>query len=114
MRVRASSEGGIAAEAQLPLPGGPEQTAQQALAACRRAFEAGIRRQRVELLLPLIGATDLDDWPGGIQQQFKVTSPLPFSLKLFEGVTRRCFPLRPNKIAVLLFSLTDARTGETC
>lgn len=76
MRVRASSEGGIAAEAQLPLPGGPEQTAQQALAACRRAFEAGILRQRVELLLPLIGATDLDDWPGGIQQQFKAVLPM--------------------------------------
>jgi hypothetical protein len=27
-----------------------------------RACEAGISRQRVELLLPLIGATDLDDW----------------------------------------------------
>jgi hypothetical protein len=45
---------------------------QQAAAACRRAWEAGVRRQRVELLLPLIGATDLDDWPGGIRQQFKV------------------------------------------
>lgn len=33
-------------------------------------------RQRVELLLPLIGATDLDDWPGGIRQQFKAAAPL--------------------------------------
>ena len=31
----------------------------------------GLHRQSVELLLPLIGATDLDDWPGGIRQQFK-------------------------------------------
>lgn len=30
----------------------------------------------MEILLPLIGATDLDDWPGGIQQQFKAAVPL--------------------------------------
>ncbi len=41
-----------------------------------RAWQAGIRRQRVELLLPLIGATDLDDWPGGIRQQFKAVLPM--------------------------------------
>jgi len=33
-------------------------------------------RQRIELLLPLVGATDLDDWPGGIQQQFKAVLPM--------------------------------------
>lgn len=27
-------------------------------------------------MLPLIGATDLDDWPGGIRQQFKAVSPM--------------------------------------
>ena len=41
-----------------------------------RAWQAGIRRQRIELLLPLIGATDLDDWPGGIRQQFKAALPM--------------------------------------
>jgi len=45
-------------------------------AAAVRAWQAGIRRQRVELLLPLIGATDLDDWPGGIRQQFKAALPM--------------------------------------
>lgn len=35
-----------------------------------------MKRQRVELLIPLIGATDLDDWPGGIRQQFKAASPM--------------------------------------
>eukprot|EP00951_Prasinocladus_malaysianus_P046900 scaffold648045_cov35-Prasinocladus_malaysianus.AAC.2 len=54
------------------VPRGPEETAQQALAACLRAYKGGIMKQRMELLLPLIGATDLDDWPGGVQQQFKV------------------------------------------
>lgn len=48
----------------------------QAAAAVERALEAGVRRQRVELLLPLIGATDLDDWPGGIRQQFKAAQPM--------------------------------------
>ena len=45
---------------------------EQAMNAAKRAHAAGVRRQRMELLLPLIGATDLDDWPGGIRQQFKV------------------------------------------
>ena len=34
----------------------------------------------MELLLPLIGATDLDDWPGGIRQQFKAAQPLVESI----------------------------------
>jgi len=34
----------------------------QALLAVQRAWADGIRRQSLELLLPLIGATDLDDW----------------------------------------------------
>ena len=45
-------------------------------AASVRAWQAGVRKQRVELLLPLIGATDLDDWPGGIRQQFKAVLPM--------------------------------------
>lgn len=28
------------------------------------------------LSLPLVGATDLDDWPGGIRQQFKAAKPM--------------------------------------
>ena len=45
-----------------PLPADADDTAQQARAAAQRAWESGIKRQRIELLLPLIGATDLDDW----------------------------------------------------
>lgn len=44
------------------IPRDAEETAQQARAAVQRAYEAGVTRQRIELLLPLIGATDLDDW----------------------------------------------------
>lgn len=46
------------------------------MTAIEAAWQAGIKRQRIELLLPLIGATDLDDWPGGIRQQFKAAAPL--------------------------------------
>ena len=58
-QAAAASEAG---QPPLAIPRGPQETVQQALAACTRAWEAGQRRQRVELLLPLIGATDLDDW----------------------------------------------------
>lgn len=50
------------------LPLSAQQQVQQAHAAIIAAYSSGIKRQHVELLLPLIGATDLDDWPGGIRQ----------------------------------------------
>lgn len=58
-QAAAASEAG---QSPLPIPRGPQETVQQALAACTKAWEAGVKRQRVDLLLPLIGATDLDDW----------------------------------------------------
>eukprot|EP00775_Hariotina_reticulata_P010382 gene10382-10540_t len=54
---------------------GVEQV-KQAVAAVEAAWKDGVKQQRLELLLPLIGATDLDDWPGGIRQQFKAAAPL--------------------------------------
>lgn len=63
---------GEAVRGALPIPRGPQEMVQQCVAAVTRGWEAGIKRQRIDLLLPLIGATDLDDWPGGIRQQFKV------------------------------------------
>ena len=44
------------------IPQNAEQVAQQALKSCERAWHDGVRRQQLELLLPLIGATDIDDW----------------------------------------------------
>lgn len=75
MRVGASAGGPGVAAAQ-GVPSSPERQVAQAVEAIKSAWEAGISRQRVELLLPLIGATDLDDWPGGIRQQFKAAAPL--------------------------------------
>ena len=63
-------------EGVLPLPQGPEAIAAQCLSATLNAYGSGILRQRHELLLPLIGATDLDDWPGGVRQQFKAMQPM--------------------------------------
>ena len=45
-----------------PIPQNAEQVAQQALGACQRAWKDGVKRQQLELLLPLIGASDIDDW----------------------------------------------------
>lgn len=45
-----------------PLPRGTDEIVEQATKACLRAWADGVSRQSVELLLPLIGATDLDDW----------------------------------------------------
>lgn len=73
-----------------PIPRNAEETAQKARAAVQRAWKDGVHRQRVELLLPLIGATDLDDWPGGVRQQFKAVLPMIESmlagLKSVEGL----------------------------
>lgn len=54
-----AASAGAAQPTPLTIPRGPQETVQQAAAACIRAYQAGVRRQRVELLLPLIGATDL-------------------------------------------------------
>jgi len=58
------------------VPQNPGQQSEQAAASITAAFKDGLTRQRVELSLPLIDATDLDDWPGGVRQQFKAVQPL--------------------------------------
>ncbi|KAK9810156.1 hypothetical protein WJX72_005755 [[Myrmecia] bisecta] len=63
-----------------PIPQNPSQVSEQALEAVKRALDDGITRQRLELLLPLTGATDLDDWPGGVRQQFKAVLPMVESI----------------------------------
>lgn len=60
----------------VPLPEKAQEQCTQAAEAIKSAYRAGIKRQCVTLLLPLIGATDLDDWPGGIRQQFKACQPM--------------------------------------
>lgn len=61
---RATEAAGDSAPAPplLDMPTSPEAQVRQAADAVRRAASAGIVRQRVDLMLPLIGATELDDW----------------------------------------------------
>lgn len=72
----AAPASGAAAPAPVSVPQGPEATIDQAVKAMLRAHRDGITRQQVQFLLPLIGATELDDWPGGIRQQFKAAAPM--------------------------------------
>lgn len=53
---------------QVRLPSSKEEIIIQAHKACIAAWKAGVKRQKIQILLPLIGATILDDWPGGIRQ----------------------------------------------
>lgn len=48
----------------------------QAAGAVIRAQEAGMRRQKLEMLLPQAGVTSAQgSWPGGIRQQAQVAIP---------------------------------------
>jgi hypothetical protein len=69
--------GGLARDETGPsFPQGTAEIVKQCYQATKKAYMAGVRRQRIELILPLIGATDIDDWPGGIRQQFKAAQPM--------------------------------------
>lgn len=80
LRIRCSAEAAADATSTkpriVPIPSDPDTQVAQAIASVEQAWRSGTKLQRLELLLPLIGATDLDDWPGGIRQQFKAAQPL--------------------------------------
>lgn len=84
-----SPDGGIV----FPLPMRREQCVAQAAGAALRAWEDGVRRQTLELLLPQSNATADGGWPGGIRQQFRVALPmveeLLLKLKQAEGLEGR-------------------------
>jgi hypothetical protein len=48
----------------------------QASAALKRANQDGYHRHGIRILLPIIGATELDDWPGGTRQMAEAATPL--------------------------------------
>eukprot|EP00210_Caulerpa_lentillifera_P002215 g2129.t1 len=72
------------------VPESPEDAADQAVQASRVAWQEGIKKQRIDFLPPLTGATDLDDWPGGIRQMFSAILPsverFLLGLKATEGL----------------------------
>lgn len=75
--VSVSNQGSIL----FPLPVTQGQCVQQAAAASRRAWDDGIRRQNLELLLPQASGLG-GGWPGGIKQQFRAALPMVESLLL--------------------------------
>jgi len=57
----------------------PKSTSQQvelAAKSVKKALESGKKNLEVTFDIPLIGATDLDDWPGGVRQQYQSMSPM--------------------------------------
>lgn len=58
------------------LPKSTKEQIQLASAAIKNALSCGIKDMEVTFNLDLIGATDLDDWPGGIRQQYQSASPM--------------------------------------
>ena len=63
----------LAAHSQLILPADPATVinAPPPLQAVLRAWDDGLRRQSLELLLPQARPTEDGGWPGGIRQQFR-------------------------------------------
>jgi hypothetical protein len=57
-------------------PSSVEDQVRQASEALKRASQDGYHRHTVRLLLPLIGASELDDWPGGTRQMAQAADPL--------------------------------------
>ena len=87
--VAVSNDGSIL----FPLPAHQDQCVEQAAIAVQRAWEDGIRRQNLELLIPQENAAIDGGWPGGIKQQFRVALPmveaLLLSLKSVQGLEGR-------------------------
>jgi hypothetical protein len=57
-------------------PTSPEDQVRQASIAIALANKDNKTRHSIRLLLPIIGATELDDWPGGARQMMDAASPL--------------------------------------
>ncbi|CAM9797510.1 unnamed protein product [Scytosiphon promiscuus] len=62
------------ARAELPMSN--DVQVEQATRAVWKALSDGKNRQILRLSLPLIGATEMDDWPGGDRQRYKACGPM--------------------------------------
>ena len=75
-RTRAARAARTVVSALPSLPLNTKEQIEQAAGAIEAALRDGKTTQAIELNLPLIGATDLDDWPGGIRQQYGALAPM--------------------------------------
>lgn len=71
---KSDEAGKIWAGAQLPMRNAVQ--VEQATRAVWQALADGKTRQILRLSLPLIGATEMDDWPGGDRQRYKAVQPM--------------------------------------
>ena len=78
--VNSSTSSTSSASSTPSLPKSSAAQVRQAAEAARHATDDGITLQTIVFDLPLIGATDLDDWPGGIRQQYQAVLPMVFEL----------------------------------
>ncbi|KAI5072320.1 hypothetical protein GOP47_0012426 [Adiantum capillus-veneris] len=101
-----ATSSGAGSTRRVSVPSTVDESIEQALSACKQARRDGLTRLQLELLLPLIGATDLDDWPGGIQQQFKAATPVVSSL--LGGLIKTENPADKNDIDSYIIDDADA------
>tara|TARA_B100000401_G_C52731968_1_gene684036 strand:+ start:179 stop:1078 length:900 start_codon:yes stop_codon:yes gene_type:complete len=104
------------------LPKSPREQVGQAAEAVRRAAANGKKQLAIEFTLPLIGATDLDDWPGGIRQQYQAVAPMVGELLKQIGTDGNAAEVRQKIVddadAVVVLSTAGAKamvfpTAET-
>jgi hypothetical protein len=55
----------------------------------QKASQDGIKRHSIQMLLPIIGATELDDWPGGARQMMEAASPLVMDILKLQPVSKK-------------------------
>ncbi|CAM9766225.1 unnamed protein product [Ectocarpus fasciculatus] len=67
-------EDAVWARAELPMSN--DVQVEQATRAVWQALSDGKTRQILRLSLPLIGKTEIDDWPGGDRQRYKACGPM--------------------------------------
>jgi hypothetical protein len=58
------------------LPTSVDDQVRQCVQSIQLAAADGTVRHAIRLLLPVIGATDLDDWPGGARQMMEAAAPM--------------------------------------
>ena len=105
-------------DATTRLPTSVDDQVRQAILSLQRASQDGKQhRHLVRLLLPVIGATDLDDWPGGARQMMEAAYPLVTSI--LQGLTKTITTTRTTTIStvdddtsVLATAKETTATGE--
>ncbi|GAX26064.1 hypothetical protein FisN_4Hh433 [Fistulifera solaris] len=68
------------------LPTSVDDQVRQCVQSIQLASADGTVRHAIRLLLPVIGATDLDDWPGGARQMMEAAAPMVEQIMIGLGV----------------------------